>query len=274
MAHLQSPNHGDWESLGVSADTGNWEENEGKIKKGNNTNLLVLQEDLSKAGLSDSPRHQLSGGKPGSNKTDPEAPKRPAPLKIKHVRKLSREEGDFQSTDSPSRVENAGRRTPFESPRHRYAGDSTPRRASRQGDRSLEVSPLHAHSHPPRLGGGGVKGGISGVSSPSWERRGSSEGVRGIIAPVTPSRSRLRPVTKGDETPDHSPAVPKFGDWDETDPSSADQFTQVFEKVRDEKQNEAGKVPVKTTEPTDPNSEKHFRNENSKGCSCFPWLGK
>ncbi|CAH9142206.1 unnamed protein product [Cuscuta epithymum] len=117
-----------------------------------------------------------------------------------------------------------------------------------------------------------VEGG-SAVSSPTWEKKGSSEGGR-AIAPSTPSRSRLRPVTKGDDTPDHNLVIPKFGDWDDTDPSSAEQFSQVFDRVRGEKQSEAGKVPVMPTETPDPNNDKPLKNESSKGCSCFPWIGK
>lgn len=32
-------------------------------------------------------------------------------------------------------------------------------------------------------------------------------------------------------------AVPKFGDWDENNPASADGFTHIFNKVREERQN-------------------------------------
>lgn len=87
----------------------------------------------------------------------------------------------------------------MESPHHRYgglSGGATPKRASQQSvgpDRSIEHSPLHSHSHG-RTGG---KGGV--VSSPSWERKASSEGSHGL-APSTPGRSRLRSVTKGDDT--------------------------------------------------------------------------
>ncbi|KAE9450711.1 hypothetical protein C3L33_17385, partial [Rhododendron williamsianum] len=36
--------------------------------------------------------------------------------------------------------------------------------------------------------------------------------------------------------PDHGPVVPKFGDWDESNPASAEGYTHMFEKVREEKQ--------------------------------------
>lgn len=43
--------------------------------------------------------------------------------------------------------------------------------------------------------------------------------------------------------PDKSAAVPKFGEWDENDPASADGYTHIFDKVRKEKQDTAGNAP-------------------------------
>eukprot|EP00252_Welwitschia_mirabilis_P023800 TRINITY_DN683_c0_g1_i1.p1 TRINITY_DN683_c0_g1~~TRINITY_DN683_c0_g1_i1.p1 ORF type:complete len:167 (-),score=38.88 TRINITY_DN683_c0_g1_i1:249-749(-) len=57
-------------------------------------------------------------------------------------------------------------------------------------------------------------------------------------APVTPGRSKMRGVgTKPDDTPEGSTTIPKFGDWNEKDPTSADDFTYIFNKRREEKQN-------------------------------------
>lgn len=47
---------------------------------------------------------------------------------------------------------------------------------------------------------------------------------------------------------DRGSTVPKFGDWDENDPTSADNFTGIFKKVRDEKK-DGGKPPMISTEP-------------------------
>ncbi|XP_074377794.1 RPM1-interacting protein 4-like [Apium graveolens] len=35
--------------------------------------------------------------------------------------------------------------------------------------------------------------------------------------------------------PDHGPVVPKFGDWDESDPSAGEGYTHIFNKVREGK---------------------------------------
>lgn len=48
--------------------------------------------------------------------------------------------------------------------------------------------------------------------------------------------------------PDRGSAVPKFGEWDEKDPSTGEGFTDIFEKVREEKQSGTGNAPVMTSE--------------------------
>lgn len=42
--------------------------------------------------------------------------------------------------------------------------------------------------------------------------------------------------------------VPKFGTWDESDPSSADGYSDIFNKVREEKITRE-KVPIIKTDP-------------------------
>ncbi|KAA8527913.1 hypothetical protein F0562_035218 [Nyssa sinensis] len=214
--------------------------------------------------------HQRHGGvRSGSSKSESDAPKGLVVLRPRHERQLSREDGELRLTDSPLRHDAIGRRATADSPHHRHGGISTgdnAKRAARQSigsDHSIEHSPLHPH-YQARVGGKG-----SGVSSPSWERK-ASEGSHGL-APSTPGRSRLRSVNRGDETPDHSPAVPKFGDWDESDPASAEGFTHIFDRVREERQSGAGKVPVMATESSYSNGQKQYGNVNSKSCCCFPW---
>lgn len=58
--------------------------------------------------------------------------------------------------------------------------------------------------------------------------------------------------------------VPKFGDWDESDPASAEGYSQVFEKVREEKQIGAAKVPAMATESPYSNGQSQYRNANPK----------
>ncbi|KAI3823095.1 hypothetical protein L1987_04521 [Smallanthus sonchifolius] len=103
--------------------------------------------------------------------------------------------------------------------------------------------------------------------SPMWERKVSSEGRNGAPS-STPGRSRLKQVTLGDESPDDSTAVPVFGDWDDTDPTLAEGYSSIFNKVREEKHGGGGKSPRKTND----NSYSYGqRPEAKKGCSCFPW---
>ncbi|XP_057766303.1 RPM1-interacting protein 4-like isoform X2 [Salvia miltiorrhiza] len=206
----------------------------------------------------------------GSDKLEVEALKPIEIYRPRHDRRSSREDGEMRRlTDSPLRHETAGRRNSSNSPHHRYGGSSagdTPKRHARNSvgsDRSTDHSPLHPHSQA-RVGGKSI-----GVSSPSSERKATSDGSQSL-APSTPGRSRLRSVTRGDDSPDRSPAVPKFGDWDETDPAAAEGYTQVFNRVREEKNSETGKVPVMPTETSNSSTQKQA-NENTKGCFCFSW---
>lgn len=64
--------------------------------------------------------------------------------------------------------------------------------------------------------------------------------------------------------PDHGAAVPKFGEWDETNPASADGFTHIFNKVREERQTGAGRVG--TPEPSYPHSRKPAPDDSAKVC--------
>lgn len=66
--------------------------------------------------------------------------------------------------------------------------------------------------------------------------------------------------------PDQGAAVPKFGEWDENNPESADGFTQIFNKVREERQIGAGKVPG-TPERPYPAVRKPASNGSAKVCS-------
>lgn len=46
--------------------------------------------------------------------------------------------------------------------------------------------------------------------------------------------------------PDRSATIPKFGDWDESDPTSSENYSNIFTRVREEKQNEDGSLPAGT----------------------------
>lgn len=108
------------------------------------------------------------------------------------------EECELQrSYDSPLRLD-AGRKASINSSHYRPAGVSSgkPKRAAGGnggGFRSADHSPLHPHYQAKISAKGGA------VSSPSRERKGSSEGSHGL-APSTPGRSRLRPVPRGNDT--------------------------------------------------------------------------
>ncbi|KAJ8539732.1 hypothetical protein K7X08_013984 [Anisodus acutangulus] len=290
--HTQVPKFGDWESdedvqysfvfenaakgkKGSKMNPNDPQNLEAKVNRENGSDAarqkpehfasrddVELRKSTDKAPTYSSP--QRHGEKSGGRKLESETMKGPEIPTPRHECRPSREEGYLRKpTDSPLRNDNMGRRTPMESPHHRYgglSGGATPKRAASQQsagpDRSIEHSPLHPHG---RAGG---KGGV--FSSPSWERKASSESSHGL-APSTPGRSRLRSVTKGDDTPDDSPVVPKFGDWDENDPASAEGYSQIFNQVQREKKTGAAKVPATSTDTSYSNSQKRYGNDSGKG---------
>lgn len=63
--------------------------------------------------------------------------------------------------------------------------------------------------------------------------------------------------------PEKGAAVPKFGEWDENNPASADGFTHIFNKVREEK---AGKVPGTPPQPSYYDARKPAGNDSAKVC--------
>ncbi|KAH7576376.1 hypothetical protein JRO89_XS01G0047700 [Xanthoceras sorbifolium] len=143
-----------------------------------------------------------------------------------------------QFKNSPARQDDTNRKAAAESTHQRQgrvSGDTykRPIRQSAGSENSFERSPLHNQA---RMAGRG-----NGDQSPSWEGKGVYKNSQG-----TPGRSRLRPNTRGDESPDRGAAVPKFGEWDENNPASADGYTHIFNKVREER-NSGAKTPGMTS---------------------------
>ncbi|XP_024525020.1 RPM1-interacting protein 4 isoform X3 [Selaginella moellendorffii] len=127
---------------------------------------------------------------------------------------------------------------------------------------STERSPLHPqvrnHSSSNRTSTG----------SPAWEKK--NEGGNNF-APSTPGRSRMRanPMQE-DQEKGQGPPLPKFGAWDPKDPSSADGFTIIFNKARDEKRAGSGGRPAS---PVKNDSELYKNNpdrsSSNKWYCCF-----
>ncbi|XP_050206583.1 RPM1-interacting protein 4 [Mercurialis annua] len=203
------------------------------------------------------PQGPHSGGRVAS-----EEPVGQGAVRRAHERQRSSEESDLRrSSDSPGRHDNMNRRAANEPVPQRYGGRGVNNQTGRQNVRSsgseysIEQSPIHQKAK--------ISGRGSGAPSPAWEAKGSYESSHG-----TPGRSRLKP--KGDESPDKGAAVPKFGEWDENNPASADGYTHIFNKVREERQTGAGKVPGMPTESPYRPGHRPTPSNSSKSC-CFPW---
>ncbi|CAJ1794711.1 unnamed protein product [Sphenostylis stenocarpa] len=171
----------------------------------------------------------LPHSKPRVHSEDPSG--KGAVISAYELQKSKEDDDAKRFTDSPARHDNGSNRSGTDST-HRSQGIGSAenrRRPSRQttgSEHNIDRSPLHRQAKTP------------GRDSPSWEVKNSYESSHG-----TPGRSRLRPSNRGDETPDKGAAVPKFGEWDESNPASADGYTHIFNKVRKEKQVGAGHMP-------------------------------
>uniref|UniRef100_A0A0D6QZY8 RIN4 pathogenic type III effector avirulence factor Avr cleavage site domain-containing protein n=1 Tax=Araucaria cunninghamii TaxID=56994 RepID=A0A0D6QZY8_ARACU len=204
--------------------------------------------------------------------------------KPRHERRYSREDGENKRpVGSPSRYQFAdspARRPVGESPGHRYnAGRSTTaggssksntsdlqRREEHHHTLSQDQSPAH-HLYQGRLGN------KPGAASPAWDRKGSVDGGANI-APATPGRKSRGGSAQVDETPERGGPLPKFGAWNENDPASADGFTFIFNKAREEKQT-GGATKLPSLPPETPSRDSGYKQgvqqrKKSFLCCCGP----
>ncbi|KAL6576758.1 hypothetical protein OROMI_011034 [Orobanche minor] len=163
----------------------------------------------------------------------------------------SKEDADFrQFSNSPARDDKTNELS--------YGGRAqrvaqTARRSDRP-EQGFDRSPLHPQ-HQAKVTG-------RNNGSPAWERKNhdSSHG--------TPGRTRLNPTARGDDSPDSGAAVPKFGNWDVTKPDE-ENYTHIFNQVREEKNTKAGNVSGTPEHPS--YGARHQQAKEPKKPSCFCW---
>ncbi|KAJ6761391.1 RPM1-INTERACTING PROTEIN 4 (RIN4) FAMILY PROTEIN [Salix koriyanagi] len=66
--------------------------------------------------------------------------------------------------------------------------------------------------------------------------------------------------------------LPKFGEWDVSNPASAEGFTVIFNKARDEKKTKNSPAKVVSPRRTEPAHNKNAKNENYKHPPKRRWL--
>ncbi|KAI3806158.1 hypothetical protein L1987_22051 [Smallanthus sonchifolius] len=171
---------------------------------------------------------------------------RPAP-----DHRVNREDNEY-----PAPNDNPGRRISGGSAHQRGgqgAAGGRPVKNSMGSDHSFDRSPLHPQ-YQAKVGG-------KGSASPAWEGKNSYDSSHG-----TPGRSRMKPG-RGDDSPDRGAAVPRFGEWDENNPSSGDNYTHIFNKVREERVTGS---PLPSGPDARPNYNIPKNQKTNKFC-CFPW---
>lgn len=169
----------------------------------------------------DNARAGKGGGKI-INPNDPED--NPSAFGLKSQDSLNSEESDHSIPTSykPQHGVESG------APRRQF-GDA-PKRGSLGGGGGRENTGAEdSPNHQPYQGRLGNRPG-----SPFGDRKNPPEGGTTFPSAV-PGKSRLRPGSRAEETPDRSAALPKFGAWDENDPSAGEGFTVIFNQARNEK---------------------------------------
>ncbi|KAF6145097.1 hypothetical protein GIB67_013448 [Kingdonia uniflora] len=90
--------------------------------------------------------------------------------------------------------------------------------------------------------------------------RGKDEGLTGIPSVVVKSMHFQNILTIWRDLEDQGRPLPKFGDWDVNDPASAEGFTVIFNKARNEKKTG---VDIKPDSPG--KREQNYKQEASSG---------
>ncbi|KAI3678700.1 hypothetical protein L6452_38002 [Arctium lappa] len=187
------------------------------------------------------------------NHTQPEEPVGRRAVRPTQDNRVSKEDNEYSAPN-----ENTGRRTSGGSTHQRGGqgpGAGRQVKHSAGSDHSFDRSPMHPHYQAKAAG--------KGSGSPAWEGKNSYDSSHG-----TPGRSRMKP-TRGDESPDRGAAVPRFGEWDENNPSSGDNYTHIFNKVREERVTGS---PMASGSDARPNYNiPRNQKTDSKQCCCFPW---
>uniref|UniRef100_A0A0E0LX45 RIN4 pathogenic type III effector avirulence factor Avr cleavage site domain-containing protein n=1 Tax=Oryza punctata TaxID=4537 RepID=A0A0E0LX45_ORYPU len=147
------------------------------------------------------------------------------------------------------------------SPYHRHAaggGEAAPARrggrTSGGGSYSVEHSPSPSPLHPYSESGSSYGGLVA-------NSRAKGGGAPRGNETVSPSASAQ--LSTIDSEPTRGSAVPRFGDWD-SNPASADGYTHIFNKVREEKQTgqAAGKPPAALTAAGHGNAAKRHQDDD------------
>ncbi|XP_059290014.1 RPM1-interacting protein 4-like [Lycium ferocissimum] len=232
------------------------------------------EDDTPYTAVFDNARKTRGGGKiinPNDPQENPDMFPNVAPPSKPKTR-VSREDGDFRA-NSPAR--NGGR----------GSNSGRPARQSGGSDHGIAKSPLHPNSHynqakisgrvaaSPVLEGKNSYDSSHGTPGRSFESARNTPGRSFESARNTPGRSfESAHATPGryqtkQESPDRGAVVPKFGEWDDNDPQAAENYTEVFNKVREERHVDSGNPGA--VGRASYSTQRNQRNEKQKSC-CFP----
>ncbi|KAK1355998.1 hypothetical protein POM88_049254 [Heracleum sosnowskyi] len=167
-------------------------------------------------------------------------------------------------TDTPVNNDNVirGVGSPHHNRGGRGPGSDQPGRQNVGLVHSIDRSPLHPQLQAKRNEKSG--------GSPAWESKRPNG-----ISNATPGRSRMKPVSTGVQYPEKSAAVPRFGEWDEENPSSGENYTHAFNQVHHEKISGSPMVSNMSAEqPSATRQKQNVGNKYKLQSRWFPCFGK
>lgn len=255
------PQFGNWDSEDNVPYTVYFE----KARKGRNVGKMINPNDPMQNPGMFPPSAQVAPSTARNAPKEPVSRKAVRP-KTLDIQSISDNSDRMKFTEGPLRNDNVSRQSGTGSTNQNRAGNGLgsgrPRRQNAGSEHSIDQSPLDPQYQAKLIGKG---------SGSSWESRHSNDSSHG-----TTGRSRMKPVSAGVESPDKGAAVPRFGDWDEHNPSSADNFTEKFNNVRQEKNSSTPMASNTRTGQAYANRRKQIDYNKKKFSwrSCFPCLGK
>jgi len=176
----------------------------------------------------------------------------PHVAKPRHEKRSIREDGGIRyHVESPAR----GRRGLGESPGHQYANtNNLQKRESGTGEHHYQgqnQSPAHH----------------------LYQGLGNKPGAGAMFPPSTTGQKSQGGNIRANETPGKGAPLPNFGAWNESNPASADGYTYIFNKAREEKLTR-GTTKIPTIPPETPphdfgNKQANVPSRNSLFWCCF-----
>lgn len=144
---------------------------------------------------------------------------------------------------------------------------------------SVDVFKRNTPGNQSRENGASERGGEAGSrnqsSGPSPLHPQAYPGRLGKKLQQDPKSEKRHSESAGTNRTDKGAILPKFGEWDVSDPASGEGYTVIFDKARDEKKTGgAARIPTvgDSAPPVKPGMDSQKMQGSSQESSCMNWL--